>query len=73
MPPLVRRALRARRPVPSKLVLARRGASTAEPEVRRSRAAPRCARVEGTPGVAPLPIVRERPDPQGSSELQSSG
>ena len=52
MPPLVRRALRARRPVPSKLVLARGGADRIVVTSALSAPAPRCARVEGT-GLSP--------------------
>jgi hypothetical protein len=48
VPPLVRRALRARRPVPSKAVLAQRTAEGFIVDVHSFGGAPRCARPEGT-------------------------
>jgi hypothetical protein len=48
LPPLVRRALRARRPFPSKRVLARRAADRGiDPRTPNGRGPPRCGRAEG--------------------------
>jgi hypothetical protein len=48
VPPLVRRPLRVRRPVPSKPVLARRAAGRSLPDGASWGGTPRCARAEGT-------------------------